>query len=440
MTQKGPSGPPEEKKPGPFRRWVRALVSSTPWVVRRAVDDLHRDVRRVSDHLPLADRRLDGVEEHLVAVDRRFDSCDERFDAIQQGLDDGTRRFDGLDAAVASAQSRLDGVEEQARRIQGELESLRDDRIPPIERRLDNTERIAGSAEVEAARLRDEVVPAVVDRGNILIDRLAAELEEVASLVQRMLLAEPLPVPSSGPERRMAGELARIQPRILEAFRGSEEEIRHRLEHHLAVLEGVGSVLDLGCGRGELLLLLREAGVDAFGIESDPALAQAARRRGLEVIENDVLEALRSQDDGRWGAITAIHFLEHLAVADLLSLLAELRRVLQPGGVLLVECPNPHNLRVGAALYWRDPTHLRPLLPETLALYLEASGFEVRDVSYLHPFPSEERFGEDGLRGVGELGNGLAAVADRIERMAGRLDELLNGPRDFAIVAGKPTG
>jgi SAM-dependent methyltransferase len=379
------------------------------------------------------------VEDQLVSVDRRFDSWDERFGAIQKGLEDGTRRFEGLDAAVASAHIRLDGVEEHARQMQRELESLRDGRIPPIERRLDDTERIAGGAEAEAARLRDDVVPAVVDRGNILIDRLAAELEEVASLVQRILLAEPLPVPSSEPERRMAEEQARVQPRILEAFRGSEEEIRHRLEHHLAVLEGVGSVLDLGCGRGELLLLLREAGIDASGIESDPALAQAARRRGLEVIENDALTALRSQEDGRWGATTAIHFFEHLAVADLLSVVAEIRRVLQPGGVLLVECPNPHNLRVGAALYWRDPTHLRPLLPETLSLYLEASGFEVGDVSFLHPFPSEEQFCGDGLRSTGKLGDGLAAIDDRIERIAGRLDELLNGPRDFAIVARKPT-
>jgi O-antigen chain-terminating methyltransferase len=404
------------------------------------VVDLHRDVQRISDHLPLADRRLDRVEEQLAAVDRRFDSGDEVFEAIRQRIGENARRLDEIAASVTGVQSRFDGVEDQSRRIQGELESLGDERIPAIERRLDNTERIADSAEAEAARLREVVVPAVVDRGNVLIDRLAAELEEVASLVQRMLLAEPLPVPSSGPERRMAEELALVQPRILDAFRGSEGEIRHRLEHHLAVLEGVESVLDLGCGRGELLLLLREAGVEASGVESDPALAQAARRRGLGIIENDVFEALRSQDDGRWGAITAIHFLEHFVVADVLSLLDQFRRVLQPGGVLLVECPNPHNLRVGAALFWRDPTHLRPLLPETLALYLEASGFEVGDVSFLHPFPSEERFGEDGLRSGAELGNGLAPIVDRIERMAGRLDELLTGPRDFAIVARKPTG
>jgi SAM-dependent methyltransferase len=407
MNDEGHGRPASDKPTGLRPRWAKALFRLTPWGLRRGLG------------------RLESVTaefgQRLVGSDLRFDAVEHTLREIQQSL---SERCDALEGAIAS--------------IQGELERLRDDRAVRIERRLDPLERELSKLSGEITRLRDQVVPAVVDRGNILIDRLSEELEEVASLVERMLLDEPLRVPASEGERQLASVLDQVQPRLLEAFRGTEAEIRHRLEHHLAKLSGRGPVLDLGCGRGELLLLLREAGVEATGIEVDPARAQATRRRGLRVIEGDVLDVVRDQPDEAWGAITAIHLLEHLAADRLLGLLAEARRVLRPGGVLLAECPNPHSLRVGGALYWCDPTHVRPLLPELLQLYLKTTGFEVRGIEYLHPFPVEQRLASSDAVTDPESPPELAALGARLDRLASRLDELLNGPRDFAVLAGKP--
>jgi O-antigen chain-terminating methyltransferase len=194
-------------------------------------------------------------------------------------------------------------------------------------------------------------------------------------------------------------------------------------------------VLDLGCGRGELLLLLRETGVAASGVEGDPALAAAAGRRGLEVRCGDVLEVVRSLPDGSRGAVTALHLLEHLPPATLLALLAELRRVLRPGGLLVAECPNPGTLRVGANEFWRDPTHLRPLPSETLALFLRASGFEVDGLELLHPFPVEQQLSSATVGGD-DAGDG--PLARRLQLLEARLDDLLNGPRDYVLRARRP--
>jgi len=408
----------------------------TPWGLQRVIGGLRSRLDDVAGHLPQTDRRLDNAEGRLRAVDLRFDSGDERLERslseVRQRIDEQGARVQNVDDAIAGALSRLETVG-------AELNRLLDERTERVERRLDNVERIAGAAEGEAARLREKVIPAVVDRGNVLIDRLAEDLEELASLVQRMLQAEPLPLPSSEYQSRISEALAEVQPRVLEAFRGSEAEIRHRLEHHIEWLQNSPPVLDLGCGRGELLRLLREAGVESRGVESDPALGRAARQRGFDIIEMDAGKALKEQPDGRWGAIAAIHFLEHLPVSDLLDLLAEARRVLRPGGVLLAECPNPLSLRVGAALYWRDPTHQRPLLPETLRLYLEAGGFEVQRVDFLHPFPVEELFSVDPASPPESFDAGLAPLIGRLDRLASRLDELVNGPRDFAVIARKPS-
>jgi O-antigen chain-terminating methyltransferase len=229
-----------------------------------------------------------------------------------------------------------------------------------------------------------------------------------------------------------------VQPLLLESFRGDEDEIRHRLDAYLPDLEASPPVLDLGSGRGELLLMLREAGVKATGVEGDPALAEAARRRGLEIIKGDVLEVLRTQEPASRGAVTAIHLFEHLAPASLARLLPEIRRVLQPNGLLIAECPNPHTLRVGAALYWQDPTHQRPLLPETLELMLRAAGFSLERRELLHPFPPDQLLADDE-GGTGAVTDPeISMLAERVDRLRSRLDEILNGPRDFAVWARKP--
>jgi SAM-dependent methyltransferase len=334
------------------------------------------------------------------------------------------RRIEDNRARLAAVESRLDGIEGTLRTLQTELADIRDLRIKPAERRIDAVEGAVSDVSRETGRLRDEVIPAAVLRADALLERVAEELEEVASLTERSLRGEPLPVSGAAPldEGRLADALAKVQPLLISSFRGSEDEIRHRLDRYLPDLRSASPVLDLGCGRGELLLLLREAGVEATGVEGDAALAEAARRRGLEIIEGDVLEVLSNQESESRGVVTAIHLFEHLAPTSLAAVLAEVRRVLRPKGLLIAECPNPHTLRVGAALYWQDPTHQRPLLPETLELMLRAAGFALDD--------------EGGTGAVTDPE--ISMLAERVDRLRDRLDEILHGPRDFAVWAVKP--
>jgi len=347
------------------------------------------------------------------------------------------RRLEDQRADLQKAEERISHA---IQTIQTELAKLSEQRIEPVERRANKAESAIRDVSGEIGRLRDEVFPASVARADALLERLAEELEEVASLSERSLRREPLPVSGDFPidEGRLAGALAEVQPLLLESFRGSEDEIRHRMDRYLPDLQPKGSVLDLGCGRGELLLLLREAGVEATGVEGDPALAEAARRRGLEIVEGDVLEVLNDQKAESRGAVTAVHLFEHLTSAKLIAALAEIRRVLRPGGLLIAECPNPHSLRVGASLYWQDPTHQRPLLPETLELMLRAAGFELDRRELMHPFPPDQLLADDE-GGTGAVTDPeISMLAERVDRLRDHLDEILHGPRDFAVWAIKP--
>ncbi len=380
------AAPPDPPQPdgqlrSPFRRWAKSVFALTPWGLQRRLENQRADLQKAEERIS-----------HSIQT------------------------------------------------IQTELAEVRERRIGPVEKRVNIAESAIRDVSGEIGRLRDEVFPASVARADALLERLAEELEEVASLSERSLRGEPLPVSGAAPidEGRLADALAEVQPLLLESFRGSEDEIRHRMDRYLPDLQPKGPVLDLGCGRGELLLLLREAGVEATGVEEDPALAEAARRRGLEIVEGDVLEVLKDQKPESRGAVTAVHLFEHLTSAKLIAVLAEIRRVLRPGGLMIAECPNPHSLRVGASLYWQDPTHQRPLLPETLELMLRAAGFVLDRRELLHPFPPDQLLADDE-GGTGAVTDPeISMLAERVDRLRDRLDEILHGPRDFAVWAVKP--
>ena len=418
----------EGESPGGLRRkLVRALLFPFRLAARlRRVENL---VHNHEQGLAGQQGQLDGLETRAGEGSARLDHIDRVLGELRSGID-----------SLLGEGARMDQAEGAIRTLQAEMETLRDDFAPMVERRLDQAESDLRAVNDEVGRLRDELVPAAVARGDLLIDRLTEELEEVGSLVERMLRSEPLPVPPSGTpdEASLARELTAVQPILVDRFRGGEEEIRHRLDRYLAELREQAPVLDLGSGRGELLLLLREAGVEAVGIEGDPALAQAARRRGLQLIEGRLPAALSELESDGWGAVTAIHLMEHLDPGALLVTLREVRRVLRPGGLVLVESPNPHSLRVWSGLYWVDPTHRRPLPPETVQVFLEASGFEVEGVELLHPFPEEQCLACAPSELAEGMGPGVAELYDQLDQLRRRLDDIINGPRDFVVRARKP--
>ncbi len=208
--------------------------------------------------------------------------------------------------------------------------------------------------------------------------------------------------------------------RFADEFRGPRDEVKEGLKFYLPFLKeaGVrGDLLDLGCGRGEWLELLKEEGVEARGVEMNGALVEEMRARKLKVTEEDALEHLRKVEDASLSAVTGFHFIEHLSFESLVELLDEAARVLRPGGLVIFETPNPKNLTVGACNFYADPTHARPLFPETVRFVLVNCGFADVRVEYVNsaggsPFTDES----EGSRA---------------------LDGWLYGPRDFAVIGRK---
>ena len=218
---------------------------------------------------------------------------------------------------------------------------------------------------------------------------------------------------------------AAIYADFTEHFRGSTAEVSAKLEGYLPDvhrLAGPGGVVDLGCGRGEWLALLRAAGVAARGVDSNPAFVAAGRARGLDMELGDALGYLEALPPDSIDMVTAFHVIEHLATEDLLALLEAARGALRPGGCLLLETPNPTNLVMAACDFYNDPTHRSPLPPALTEYLVSTQGFGDVEVRPLHPKTSPLRPTRDD--GAGTQLHELVAQA-------------LFGPQDYAVLGYK---
>lgn len=165
-------------------------------------------------------------------------------------------------------------------------------------------------------------------------------------------------------------------------FRGSRETIKQRLSGYLPLLEPLKTLypdpyaIDVGCGRGEWLELLGENGFRSHGIDQDPQMLKSALDMGLSAQEGDAIEYLKNLPESSVALISGFHIAEHLEFDDLLQLIRYAHRSLLPGGLLILETPNPENLAVGSNTFYTDPTHKRPLPPALLSFLPEYEGFE----------------------------------------------------------------
>jgi SAM-dependent methyltransferase len=211
-------------------------------------------------------------------------------------------------------------------------------------------------------------------------------------------------------------------------FRGDSDRVLADLkDRYFELLAAHAPVLDVGCGRGELLAALAEAGVAGSGVDTDPAMVAEAAARGVRVHQGDGLAHLRSLPEGSLGAVVAVQVLEHLPFAAVLELIDLARTRLRPGGVFVAETPNPASLIVLGNSYILDPTHVRPLHPSLLAFVAESAGY--RDVRLLFWSPAEDYH----LRPVTHPD--APPWVSEVNAAFERLNQVLFGPQDYAVVA-----
>lgn len=293
------------------------------------------------------------------------------------------------------------------------------------------------------------------------LEQIVTELRSELSVLQRRLQSESSLAAVSGQagvvtaQDPVYGQESLVSPAALDAYylafedshRGPSEEIaarfapyRERLEqlfhqrHQPGALSAPGAdqslqsfgsplesppssprLLDLGCGRGEFLSFAQGVGFDASGVDSSPHMVGVCQSKGLTALRGDLLSVLASQPDSSLAVVSGFHVAEHLPFSGLFYLVMQAYRALQPGGLLILETPNPENLMVATHTFYHDHTHNNPLTPTALVFLLQYLGFQRVETLRLNPYPA-------------------SAQIPGLDPAAQRLNAMVNGPQDFAVV------
>jgi SAM-dependent methyltransferase len=328
----------------------------------------------VEERVRLSDEQLRGEIEPLRAANDRLQEINQQ---LRLELANVADRTNALDALVAELQSRLHDVDARA--------------------------AVANAIGSGAVEQYESMSREVVQRTRFAYDELTA----------RPYLADPEAFQYTDGRGRVhmgyqgGGGAAPVYAGFEDIFRGPESMIRERLRPYVDVVRDRGPVVDLGCGRGEMLQLLAEADIEACGVDLDDAMVDRARARGAEVQHGDALDFLIKQDDASFGAILSTQFIEHLSPSILPELLDIARAKLRPGGVFVAETVNPHSPRALKA-FWVDPTHRHPLFPETMLALCRLTGFATARIMF--PFGTDDLAAD--LRTCGEY---AVVAGDRVD-------------------------
>lgn len=220
-------------------------------------------------------------------------------------------------------------------------------------------------------------------------------------------------------------------------FRGSQSEIRRRMEDYVPILASASNVVDIGCGRGELLDLLTQRGVTARGVDSNAAMVELCRARGLDVEQDEALGYLERQADGTIGGLAAIQVVEHFEPVYLARFLDAAHRKMCPAAPLILETINPACWLAFFETYIRDLTHQRPLHPDTLRFLVQASGFQNVDVQFRQPVEEADRLDRVPM----PMSSGAAShneiehLAEAVNAHADKLNARLFSSMDYVVIA-----
>lgn len=165
-------------------------------------------------------------------------------------------------------------------------------------------------------------------------------------------------------------------------FRGSIEEIKQRQSIYLQYFTGKHNVLDIGCGRGEFLMLMQENNIPAIGIEMYELYVKYCKLQGLNVHHGDGLQYIETVEDSSLGGIFLGQVVEHLTPNQIVRLCELAYAKLQSNGCIVLETPNPTSLAIYTHAFYIDPSHTKPVHPLTMQYYLQKAGFKNIETIY----------------------------------------------------------
>ncbi|MBX7244632.1 MAG: class I SAM-dependent methyltransferase [Candidatus Sumerlaeaceae bacterium] len=435
------------------KRWVNALMR----VFLHRQENFNREVAariaRSSDWSVTSD--LFAVTARLLATLNQFAG------QVRQREDADTAfwlKFSGILTSLMDEMRRFEaGISETARRMAKAAGRLPDKIKNATDAGSASSSTVtAGDLEVLAQRLAEQervgaalaVRLALVEKerdGTVSAASLTQMESRVTAWVQRELesahAAMPPPlaavVPISEQQLPAGVDVPAFDFLAFENLtRGTEARIASEQQKYLPWFAGATNVLDAGCGRGEFLEILREAGVDAYGLDSDQHMVDHCASHGLRVVLGQLFAHLNEVPDESLGGIFLGQVVEHLPTESLGALAATAFRKLKPGAAIVMETINPTCLTTFSGAFYADPTHVKPVHPKALEYFLTQAGFGGINLIFSAPVPNTDKLAP--LREPAPLDPAIKDVVLQINANFDRLNSVLYSYGNYAIAARRP--
>ena len=220
-----------------------------------------------------------------------------------------------------------------------------------------------------------------------------------------------------------------------EKYRGSTEEIKQRQSIFIDHFKNCQSVLDIGCGRGEFLSLLKENGIGAKGIDLNEDMILYCQKNGLDASQGNALTYLQSLKDKSLDGVFSGQVVEHLQPDELINLVKLCYDKMKFGTHFVAETVNPTCLSVFAKSFYMDLSHVKPIHPATIKFLMESVGFRDVEFKFFSPHPDEAKLetfeGEEGMNDVG------CRQLEVMNANINKLNGLLYGYQDYAVIGKK---
>lgn len=356
---------------------------------------------------------LSAVSQDIEQADQRAGEIERAVCGIQEQIDILREQVQTIDTGVIS---RLDVLEELEGTLRNELiASLRNDlETISVNLRNNNAAIEKLSADSEFAKLKLNVIEKGMKNNRIRQTSAPVQTES----------AQAAPAVQTAPESDDS-EYEKIDYFDFENhFRGSIESIKKAQEIYLEYFCNKKNVVDIGCGRGEFLALMKESNVNARGVDIYEPYVDYCRMKGLDAVCGDGVEYLSGQDgvDG----IFVGQVVEHLKTGEIIRLCNTAYEKLSAGGCIVIETPNPTSLAIYTNAFYIDPSHIKPVHPLTMKYFLEKAGFKDIKVIYTEHSRPPYAIPELDVEGAEEFNNAMKNVSD-----------LLYGSQDYAVIAIK---
>lgn len=341
-------------------------------------------------------------------------SIEERIHELELRLKDSERKNSELEARIEN----IGGLEKNVRNINEQLKwiSLRFEDMGTLETNVRNinsfTEKTEDNMDALNIKLR-KLDKSIQQEAKATIDLSPCMEEQVGSLVIQ-----------SDEHSYKSIDYFDFENH----FRGNRAAIKEAQKQYLPYFMGKKNVLDLGCGRGEFLELLKENRISAVGVDFYEDFAEYCNERGLPAVCGDAVDYL-SKYEGTIDGIFAGQLVEHLKPEQIQSICNLAYEKMEEGAYLVMETPNPTSLAIYTNAFYIDPSHVKPVHPLTLKYYMEKAGFKKVDIIFTENSKPDTNIPQLNLPEV----EGIEEFNESMQRVS----SILFGSQDFAAIAQK---